>query len=141
MSQHYREQATGYVIGSESAGATLTGTYAENVNNITTKGKSQMQVYVEYVPAENGAYCMIQLERGPAADNFFKFIHTGSTEGTEEWIFREIIVPGDITTVADTTYKYAASIPVADEYLRLSIKEAEVKADYGTVKIIVTTSG
>lgn len=141
MSGGYAIQPTGYVIGSETSAATLTASYADNIENITTKSKGQLQIYIEYTPAENGNYCKLQLERGPSASDFYKFIHIQSTSGTEEWIAKEVEVPKGLTTALGTAYKYAGSIPIADKYIRLSVKEVGVSSVFGTITVRIISSG
>ena len=132
MALLYTKKPGTYVIGSDTAEATLSADYADNALGITGLNASQLMLYVAYTPADNGRSLFIQMEGGPEPSDLYKFMYTDLSTGVEKADFKITQFPLTTVTVAETTYKKRFSEPIADQYLRLSFKE-DGTGDFGTL--------
>ena len=138
MALTYYTQPVRYIIGSATADATLTGSYSGNQRSFTAGGMSQLTLYISYTPAEAGRIMSIQVEGSPDRVTFFPIASVqGITPVTGEAITGNFIKT--IVSTGASTVKRRLSYPVADLYLRVSVKEDG--ANFGTINIINLISG
>jgi len=138
MSGGFYIQPDAYVIGLSSTPATLSASYAGNTDIIHTANKEQLELYIAYTPAENNRVVNIQLLGGPSVDDLYYFANKKfDTSNNEILSIPNIQYTG---ALAGVTYKIRISEPVADKYVRVSVKE-DGSASFGTVSIRFMVSG
>ncbi len=148
MGLFYPVQQEYYVIGSASAAATLTTSYAGNVSNpYLMQHYSQLTFFVDYTPGAGGGgnSVQIQIEGSPdLLDNPgvtpIYYIETDSAT-TAGAITHTIAYHNFVGAVAATSYKYMFYVPPAYKTIRVSAKETVVGGSAGTVKIRALNSG
>ena len=137
MSNKYISQQEGYVIGTELVPITLTASFDDNVNVVHMGNKSQMQLYIDYTPAQDGRKISVQIEGSPNGSRYYKKVTSDISSGTETWSIKVGTFTG---TTGGVTYPIEVSEPVADKSIRISVKE-DGSANFGTVSIQFLKSG
>lgn len=139
MSLRYDQQNTGYAIGSESTPATLTASYDDNVQIFHTADVSQLTLYIAYTVnvLSSNRILYVQLEGGPDQSDFYKLVTSSLSSGTETLNIKTAQFTG---ATGGTTYKFRVSEPIADQEMRLSVKESG-SDNFGTVTIRLMKSG
>jgi hypothetical protein len=139
MSLKFLSQQEAYVIGSAATPATLTASFDDNVEVIHVANKSQVEIYVEYTVngASSNRTLSLQLEGSPDATTYYKMISNSISSGTETWYIRTGQFVG---ATGGVVYRFRISEPIADQSLRISVKESG-SGDFGTVKVRIIKSG
>lgn len=125
-------KADGYAIGSATAPATLTASYAGNTYSFATEGYDFATVYITYIPAASTRNCYLQIEGGPSESDFFMRTALLDDIAGESTLLTHIAKV--VGTTGGTTYKKRLEIPIADKAMRFSVKEDGV-ATFGTVTV------
>lgn len=133
----YTIQNKSWVIGSDSASATLTASFADNVAHIPTGFISVVELNISYTPGEDAAVLHMQIETGDSKDDVYKM--------TSSEIISDIdnikLLPGKFaeTVTNGTNYKFAKTYRVNNLFLRISFRE--VATSHGTLVVKAITSG
>jgi hypothetical protein len=116
-------------------GSTLTASYAGNTDTVRVDGMSQVVLYISYTASEADRTLSIKIEAGTASDDVYQTITTSASSGTQT-VNAEVF---EIAGTNETAVKRRIPIPVADKYLKISIKEDG--SNHGTVTAKLTVSG
>lgn len=130
-------QLTEYAIGAEDTPVTLTALFSGN-QSVWKAGRTmgQMILYVTYTPetGQTDRQLKVRVEMGPKNDDLYQITKAEDISGTPTELLSR---PYDIRldgAVGGTVYKRRVSIPVADKWTRISVKEDGV-ANFGTALI------
>ena len=137
----------GYVIGSESAGATMTAAFSGNTSGVFTVGREMemLTLYVSYTPksGQSDRYIVIRLEFGDRNDDLYQIVKNEDYSSDSSILISrpfDRLFPKDTGTVGGTEYKGRIAQPVADKYGRVSVKESGT-SNFGTatIKAVITS--
>jgi hypothetical protein len=137
MGLYYPQQHRKTLIGSKNSTsfelvpATLTTSYADNSVIITTDYMPQMVLNCQYTPGNGGGgnYPTLKLEFSADGINFQQEIVDDVAANLTSFHIQERKLAD--TTVALTTYKFRISVPIADKFFKLSVKETIVGGSAG----------
>lgn len=131
-SQNFR-----FAIGTDITPATLTVDFSGNQAIRDVRSYNQMSVYIEYTPAEGSpAELVMQFETGPDDANLFSKVAflDGATAGETEMKPHIYFLT---STGASVTLKRRFFFDLADDKVRLSVRERNVSSTFGTARVAI----
>jgi hypothetical protein len=139
MGLYYPQQHKRTLIGSKNATtfeispATLTNAYTGNDKIITSDYMPQGVIYCKYIPGAggDGNYVDIKIEFSDDGVNFVKETIEAQSIGTNNMYLQERKFSNNGATVALTEYDFRISVPLADKFVRFSVKETKVGGSDG----------
>jgi len=134
-------QVKGVSIGSLTSPETLTASFGDNTTVVEKIGREmeQLMLLVTYTPkvGQSDRYINIRIEFGDVSDDLYQIIKIEDITGVySELLYRpyDIRFPSSTGTVGGTAYKGRISVPVADIWGRISVKESG-SDNFGTIII------
>jgi hypothetical protein len=118
---------------------TLTTAYSGNAKEFSTYGMEKMVLYVNYTTgaAETNNSIEIKVEFTPDNAAFYQETNAADSGGTTTLTQKEYTFVG---ASAATSYKFSVPIELADNVVKVSIKETGVAANAGTATVLATLS-
>jgi len=148
MALGYPYQHPIVVIGSKDSsgnitGATLTDAYGNSNTTaiVDTGGMSKLELHIGYTQGsgESGNSIQIRVEASPDRVNWYRFTNDSTSGATSTLTQREFTFSA--VSSAGTWDYISLPLDVSCDYVRISIKESGVAANYGKVFCEVTISG
>ncbi len=143
-SLHYGVQTPvtliGSLVGTTRTPATLTALYADGSPKIfETGGYSELVLHLNYTvgASETNNSIEIKLEDSNDRTNFYQLTNESASAGTSTLTAREFTFAG----AAATSYPISYRLDVSYKYMRISVKETGVAANFGTVYVDALLSG
>lgn len=132
----YKVQSDGTLFNA----VTLTTAYTGNTKTIAVAGAEEAILFVNYTTGsgETSNSIEIKVEFGPTDTDVYQDVNEAVSSGTSTLYQKEYTFVG---ASAATSYKFRLPIPVADKFMKVSIKESGVSTNAGTATVKTTFSG
>jgi len=114
---------------------TLTASYAGNEFELPVEGMSKLSIDIDYAQGatESGNICHFKIEHSTDGTNWYSLVVDDTTGGVSDLVAREWNITGDATL--------NLILDIAYSQIRISAKESLVASNYGTMTMVVVTSG